>query len=69
MTYKNPSSHKAKWIEKMALFNFTIYYKPKVKIGHADFTSRMKTFLFKNNISVSISTLKVTKQLNYSLLK
>ncbi len=37
MTYENPSSRRARWIEKMAPFNFTIYYRPGVKMGHADF--------------------------------
>ncbi len=46
----------------MAPFNFTIHYRPGVKIGHADFASRMDMFLPKDSTSVSISTLRVTKQ-------
>src|SRR6266542_4330383 len=46
----------------MVLFNFTIHYRPEVKIGHADFASRMDTFLPKDSISESISTLRVQKQ-------
>src|SRR6266540_346935 len=46
----------------MAPFNFTIHYRPGVKMGHADFASRMDTFLPKDSISVPISTLRVQKQ-------
>ena len=42
----------------MVLFNFTIHYRPKVKIGHADFAFRMEMFLSKDNINDYISTLK-----------
>src|SRR6266540_6854786 len=46
----------------MAPFNFTIHYRPGEKMGHADFTSRMDTFLLKDSTSKSISTLKAQKQ-------
>ncbi len=62
MTHENPSPQRARWIEKMVPFNFIIHYRPGVKIGHADFTSRIDVFLPKDNTSVSTSTLRVTKQ-------
>src|SRR6266498_5085389 len=62
MTHENLSSQRARWIEKMALFNFTIYYRPGVKMGHADFASRMDMFLSKDSTSESISTLRAQKQ-------
>jgi len=37
MTHENPSSRKVRWIEKIAPFNFTIYYQPEIKMGHANF--------------------------------
>src|SRR6266508_179870 len=46
----------------MAPFNFTIHYRPGVKIGHADFASRMDTFLPNDSTSESISTLRAQKQ-------
>ncbi len=46
----------------MAPFNFTIHYRPGVKMGHADFTSQMDMFLPKDNTSASISILRVQKQ-------
>src|SRR6266498_409594 len=49
----------------MALFNFTIHYRPGVKMDHIDFTSRMDTFLPKDSTSASTSTLRVTKQLEF----
>jgi len=58
MTYENPSSRRVQWIEKIALFNFMIRYRPGVKMGHANFTSRMDTFLPKDNTGESTSTLK-----------
>ncbi len=69
MIYENPSSHRARWIKKMILFNFTIYYRSEVKIGYANFTFKMKTFLFKNNISDNISTLRKQKLSEYLLPK
>src|SRR6266498_3956131 len=62
MTHENPSPQRARWIEKMALFNFTIHYRPGVKMGHADFTLRMDTFLPKDSTSESISTLRAQNQ-------
>src|SRR6266542_1484840 len=62
VTHENPSSRKARWIEKMAPFNFTIHYRPGVKMDHADFASRMDTFLPKDSTSASTSTLRVQKQ-------
>ena len=62
MTHKNPSSRRARWIEKMTPFNFTIHYRLGVKMGHADFASRMDTFLPKDSTSESISTLRAQKQ-------
>src|SRR6266498_1874215 len=62
MTHENPSPQRARWIEKMAPFNFTIHYRPGVKMGHADFASRMDTFLPKDSTSESISTLRAQKQ-------
>src|SRR6266498_842904 len=58
MTHENPSPRRARWIEKMASFNFTIHYRPGVKMGHADFASRMDTFIPKDSTSESISTLR-----------
>ncbi len=52
----------------MALFNFTIHYKSEVKIKYANFTFRMKTFLFKNDISILTNILRKQKQLSESLL-
>src|SRR6266540_2237823 len=46
----------------MAPFNFTIHYRPGVKMEHADFTLRMDTFLPKNSTSASISTLRIQNQ-------
>src|SRR6266540_3113145 len=46
----------------MAPFNFTIYYRPGIKMGHADFASRMDTFLSKDSTSASTSTLRIQKQ-------
>ena len=62
MTHENPSPRRARWIEKMAPFNFTIHYRPRVKMGYADFASRMDTFLFKDSTSTPISTLRAQKQ-------
>ncbi len=62
MTHENPSSRRAQWIEKMAPFNFTIHYRPGVKMKHADFTSRMKIFLSKDSTSPSTSILRIQKQ-------
>jgi len=59
MTHENPSSRRAQWIKKIAPFNFMIHYRPGVKMGHADFTSRMDIFLPKDNTSVSTSTLRI----------
>src|SRR6266498_4145532 len=39
-----------------------IHYQPRVKMGHADFASRMDTFLPKDSTSASTSTLRVQKQ-------
>src|SRR6266498_3343213 len=69
MTHENPSPRRARWIEKMASFNFTIHYRPEVKMGHADFASRMDTFLPKDSTSKSISTLRAQKQPEFLLLK
>ncbi len=62
ITYENPSPWRVRWIEKIALFNFTIYYWPGVKIGHADFALRIETFLLKNSTNESTSILRVQKQ-------
>src|SRR6266540_784337 len=62
MTHENPSPRRARWVEKMAPFNFTIHYRPGVKMGHADFASRMDMFLPKDSTSTSISTLRAQKQ-------
>src|SRR6266542_3580475 len=62
MTHENPSSRRAQWIKKIAPFNFTIHYRPGVKMGHADFASRMDIFLPKNSTSALTSTLRITKQ-------
>src|SRR6266540_7442408 len=66
MTHENPLSRKARWIEKITLFNFTIHYRPEVKMGHADFVSRMDTFLPKDSTSTSTSTLRAQKQPEFS---
>ena len=58
MTHKNPSPQRARWIEKIISFNFTIHYRLGVKMGHADFASRMDTFLSKNSTSKLTSTLR-----------
>src|SRR6266545_730379 len=62
MTHENPSPRRARWIEKMAPFNFTIHYRPGVKMGHADFASRMDTFLPKDSTSTPISTLRAQQK-------
>ena len=46
----------------MAPFNFTIHYRPEVKMVHADFASRMDMFLPKDSTSELISTLRAQKQ-------
>src|SRR6266498_4139289 len=46
----------------MASFNFTIHYRPGVKMGHADFASWMDTFLPKDSTSKLIGTLRAQKQ-------
>src|SRR6266540_2512536 len=53
----------------MAPFNFTIHYRPGVRMGHADFASRMNTFLPKDSTSASTSTLRVQKLPDYNQLK
>ncbi len=58
MTHENPSLYRARWIEKMVSFNFTIHYRSEVKMSYADFASRIKTFLSKDNTSNNISTLR-----------
>src|SRR6266498_906019 len=65
MTHENPSPRRARWIEKMAPFNFTIHYRPEVKMGHADFASRMDTFLPEDSTSKPISILRAQKQLEF----
>src|SRR6266540_6924451 len=69
MTHENPSPRRAQWIKKIAPFNFTIHYRPGVKMGHADFASRMDMFLPKDSTSTSTSTLRVQKQPELSPLK
>src|SRR6266540_4031892 len=66
MTHENPSPQRARWIEKMVPFNFTIHYRPGIKMGYIDFISRMNTFLLKDSTSVSTSTLRVQKQPTFS---
>ena len=61
MTHENPSLQRARWIEKMTPFNFTIYYRPGVKMDHADFALRMDTFLPKDSTNASTSTLRAQK--------
>src|SRR6266542_4035237 len=46
----------------MVLFNFTIHYRPGVKMGHVDFASRIDTFLPKDSTSTSTSILRAQKQ-------
>ena len=46
----------------MVPFNFTIHYRPEVKMGHIDFALRMDTFLPKDSTSASTSTLRAQKQ-------
>src|SRR6266540_5875425 len=46
----------------MAPFNFTIHYRPGVKMDHVDFASRMDMFLPKDSTSASTSTLRAQKQ-------
>src|SRR6266498_2509805 len=46
----------------MAPFNFTIHYRPGVKMGHADFASRMDTFIPNDSTSTPIGTLRAQKQ-------
>src|SRR6266511_960595 len=46
----------------MASFNFTIHYRPGVKMGHADFASRMDTFLPKDSTSTPIGTLRAQQK-------
>ncbi len=58
MTHENLSSQRAWWIEKMIPFNFTIHYRPEVKMGHADFASRIDTFLSKNSTSILTNTFR-----------
>ena len=47
----------------MAPFNFTIHYRPGVKMGHTDFALRINTFLPKDSTSASTSNLRDQKQL------
>ncbi len=53
----------------MVLFNFTIYYRPGVKMGHMNFILKIDTFLSKNSTNTSISTLRIQKLLEYLQLK
>ena len=53
----------------MAPFNFTIHYRPGVKMGHADFASRMDMFIPKNSTSKTISTLRTQNQPEFLPLK
>src|SRR6266498_1420498 len=69
MTHENSSPRRARWIEKMAPFNFTIHYRLGVKMEHADFASRMDMFLPKDSTSTPIGTLKVQKQPEFLSLK
>src|SRR6266511_1037922 len=69
MTHENPSPRRARWIEKMAPFNFTIHYRLGVKMGHADFASRMDTFIPNDSTSESIGTLRAQKQPEFLLPK
>src|SRR6266542_6317539 len=69
MTHENLSPRRARWIEKMAPFNITIHYRPGVKMGHADFASRIDIFLPKDSTSASISTLRAQKQPEFLPLK
>src|SRR6266498_5925702 len=62
MTHENPSPQRVRWIEKIAPFNFTIHYRPGVKMGHADFASRMDTFIPNDSTSTPISTLRAQEQ-------
>ncbi len=63
--YKNLLSHKIRWIEKIAFFNFTIYYKSEIKMGHIDFASKIKMFLPKNSTNDYISILRKQKLSDY----
>ncbi len=65
MTHKNCSLHRARWIKKMILFNFIIHDRPKVKMDYIDFAFKINTFLFKDNINASISTLREQKLSDY----
>src|SRR6266498_5893589 len=56
-------------MEKMAPFNFIIHYRPGVKMGHADFASRMSTFLPEDSTSKPISILRAQKQPEFLPLK
>ncbi len=62
MTHENLSPRRARWIEKMASFNFTIHYRSGVKIGHANFALRMDMILPKDSTNASTNTLRVQKQ-------
>src|SRR6266540_191573 len=46
----------------MAPFNFTIHYRLGVKMGHADFASRMDTFLPKDSTSIPIGILRAQNE-------
>ncbi len=67
--HENLSPWRVQWIKKMALFNFTIYYQPGVKMGHADFALQMDMFLPKDSTSKSTSTLRIQKQPEFLSLK
>jgi len=41
MKYDNPTSRRAKWIEVLATYFFEIKHRPRKKIGHADYLSKI----------------------------
>ena len=39
--YDNPISRKARWMEVLATYFFEIEYRPRKKMGHANYLSRI----------------------------
>lgn len=40
--HKDPSPKRARWLEKLARYNFKIHYRPGLKMQHADYLSRQE---------------------------
>ena len=41
MKYDHPSQRRARWMKVLSSYHFDIQHKPRKKMGHADYLSRM----------------------------